>query len=169
MNKKERLILINQYEILAALKPDEESHYKELIKILSEGYEIFYDTLTEWIDEGMDETKSRFVLDVFDLYRAIHSATLKSEDEKVTQHHLSYFHGFDGNYEAEYLSFARFLVEDQGKFAEQKGYLDKNDSMNSPTEMVHTYRAMLKAHQEIGKSFTLSDEELLRILDAPNG
>ncbi|WP_444636383.1 YfbU family protein [Enterococcus faecalis] len=39
MDKFNRLTLINQFEILKALNPNEEKYYAEKIEILTEGYE----------------------------------------------------------------------------------------------------------------------------------
>ncbi|MBI6636170.1 YfbU family protein, partial [Pseudomonas paralactis] len=47
LTKKDRLILINQYKILASLDKDDESHYLELIQILENGYSIFYPMIDE--------------------------------------------------------------------------------------------------------------------------
>ena len=47
LQKKDRLLLINQYKILAALDKGEESHYLELIEILERGYSIFYSMIDE--------------------------------------------------------------------------------------------------------------------------
>lgn len=166
MTKNERLLLINQYEILAVIKPDEAHHYMQLSKILTEGYEIFYDTIDEWIDEGMSESESRFVLDVLDLYRVIEDFKLKSQSAEIAAHSLSYFRGFDGNNEGSYLSFTRFLIEDQGKFSEQRQYFPKNDRLNSHMTMVDNYRRMLHVWSGYGRSFDLTEEQVLAILEA---
>ena len=165
MTKKERLILINQYEILAVLKPDEADHYQQLVKILTDGYEILYDTVDDWIDDGMSEGESRFVLDILDLYRAIEDFKRNNESESISKHNLSHFLGFDGNNEGSYLSFARFLIEDQDKFTEQKAYFSKNDHLNSHMTMVDTYSRMLQVWSSFGRSFNLSEEQVFSILD----
>lgn len=120
LDVKDRLILINQYKILSKLEPTEANYYKELIEILENGYEIFYSLLNQWIDEEMPRDKSRLVLDILDLYRALEDLKRKTKDDRLLKHFYGKFNGFDGNNESEYLSFTRFLIEVQGKFQEQK-------------------------------------------------
>ena len=71
LSKIQRLTLINQYKILAELDKENRKQYEEFIEILSSGYTVFYDTLTEWISDEMNEEEGEFVLDVLDLYCAV--------------------------------------------------------------------------------------------------
>jgi len=166
--KKERLLLINQYRILAALDKSEESHYLELIEILERGYSIFYSMIDEWVAEDMPEDEGRFVLEVLDLYRAIDDVKRASKDNRLVSHAYGVFPGFDGNNESEYLGFCRFLIERQGKFQEQKQYLHKNDGMNSHMPMIGKYRRMLEERKAISSrdSWRLTVEQALKVLDA---
>jgi uncharacterized protein len=166
LTKKDRLLLINQYRILAAIDKPEESHYLELIEILQNGYEIFYSSVGEWISDDMPEKEGRFVLNVLDLYRAIEDAKRSTRDPSLLEHHFAVFPGFDGNNEAEYLGFCRFLIEKQGKFQEQEQYLSQNDGMNSHMPMVDKYRRMLIAAGDITAVRRLSPEKILAILEA---
>jgi uncharacterized protein YfbU (UPF0304 family) len=166
LTKKDRLILINQYRILAWLSRGEESHYLELIDILERGYEVFYSMVDEWISEDMPESEGRFVLEVLSLYRAIEDVKRSSRDPRLLNHHLSIFPGFDGNNESEYLGFCRFLLEKQGKFQEQQQYLAVNDGMNSHRPMIDTYHRMLQAAGDISNVRRLSPEEVIAILEA---
>jgi uncharacterized protein YfbU (UPF0304 family) len=165
LSKKDRLLLINQYRILASLEKDDASHYNELIKILENGYSIFYSMVDEWISEDMPEEEGRFVLNVLDLYRAIEDVKRKSKSEELDDHHYSFFMGFDGNNETEYMAFSRFLVQEQGKFREQERYFRKNDNMNSHMPMIPKYRRML---DESGKYdiWNMDVQEALSILNA---
>ena len=99
LQMKDRLLLINQYKILAALDKNEESHYLELIEILEHGYSIFYSMVDEWISEDMPEEEGRFVLDILDLYRAIEDVKRSSKDSRLLTHTFGVFPGFDGNNE----------------------------------------------------------------------
>lgn len=166
LSKKDRLSLINQYRILAALDKGEESHYLELIHILEHGYEIFYSMVDEWIAENMPEEEGRFVLKVLDLYRAIEDVKRSTRDPRLLEHHSAIFPGFDGNNESEYLGFCRFLLEKQGKFQEQEQYLSKNDGMNSHMPMIDKYRRMLDAAGDLTAVRRLRPEQILAILDA---
>lgn len=168
LQKKDRLLLINQYKILAALDKSEESHYLELIEILERGYSIFYSMIDEWISEDMPEEEGRFVLDILDLYRAIEDVKRSTKDGRLLAHAYGVFPGFDGNNESEYLGFCRFLIEKQGKFQEQEQYFSKNDGMNSHMPMVNKYRRMLDEKRAMAKgdSWKLTVEQALKVLDA---
>lgn len=166
LDKKDRILLINQYKILAALNIEERDHYQELIEILENGYSIFYSNIDYWVSEEMSSDEGRFVLDILDLYRAIEDLKRSSKDEKITSHPNSFFRGFDGNNETEYMGFCRFLIETQGKFQEQKPYLIKNDNLNSHMPMIPKYTRMLRKKEELGISFRITPDEAIQIMNA---
>jgi uncharacterized protein len=168
LNKKDRLLLINQYRILAALDKNEESYYLELIEILQHGYSIFYSKIDEWVSDDLSEEKCKFVLEILDLYRAIEDVKRLTKDNQLTSHTYGIFRGFDGNNESEYLGFCRFLVERQGKFQEQKQYLQKNDGMNSHMPMVSKYERMLRVKKTLvlPDSWRLTLDQALQVLNA---
>lgn len=165
LSKKDRLLLINQYRILASLEKDEASHYNELIQILENGYSIFYSMIDTMIDEGMSEEKSKFVLDILDLYRAIEDVKRKSQSDVIENHPYSYFMGFDGNNETELMAFSRFLVQVQGKFREQEKYLRKNDNMNSHMPMFKKYSRMLTESRK-HDIWRMNIDTVVKILEA---
>lgn len=88
----------------------------------------------------------RFVLDVLDMWSFIEkamakfSATEKQRIEKEAEPFGSHvqFPGFNGNIESEYLSIARFLMEDMARFTIFKGR-----DLNSRALTAQTYRGML--------------------------
>lgn len=166
INIKDRVILINQYRILAALDKDNSDHYEELIGILEGGYEIFYSMLDQWISNDMPAEEGRFVLSILDLYRAIENTKRSTKHPDLINHHYSIFQGFDGNNETEYMGFCRFLIEKQGKFQEQQQYLIKNDNLNSHMPMIDKYKRMLAAAENVVDIWNMSIEEAVDILDA---
>lgn len=166
LSKKDRVLLINQYKILAALDKGDESRYLELIDILEHGYSIFYSLVDEWVSKDMPEEEGRFVLNVLDLYRSIEDVKRSTRDTRLLEHHFAVFPGFDGNNESEYLGFCRFLIEKQGKFQEQEQYLAKNDGMNSHMPMIEKYRRMLAAAGDAFAVRHFSPDRVLAILDA---
>jgi len=167
LTKKDRVFLINQYEILKRLDPDNSSRYEELIEILRDGYEIFYSMVDEWIDEDMPQNEGKFVLDILNIYRAIENYKRNNpKDKDITEHPRSHFMGFDGNNETSYMAFTRFLIEKQNKFAEQLPYREKTDNFNSHMPVLDKYRSMLDKWIELGRNFELSKEDILLILNA---
>ncbi len=168
LSKKERLILINQYQILKKLYPENLSYFDEIIEILEEGYEIFYDSLFNSIFDEMPIDKSRIVLDILDIYRIIEDYKEKnSKDDDVIKNSWSFFNGFDGNNESEYLGFTRFLIEKQHKFTEQLKYKKDTDSFNSHKRItLSKYKSMIEKWDELGRKYSLNRDEILEILNA---
>jgi uncharacterized protein YfbU (UPF0304 family) len=166
LTKKERVFLLNQYRILAKLYPEDETHYKELIEILNHGFQIFYSMVDEWISEDMPKDEGVFVIEILDIYRAIEDLKRTISSDKISKHTYSYFHGFDGNQEPEYMGFARFLINEQGKFAEQQQYLRINDGLNSHAPMIDKYKRMVKKWKELGEGYKFTEAQALHILDA---
>lgn len=160
----ERQILMNQLSILKVLEKSDD--YDESIEILRYGYELFYDHVVN-PHEGMPVSDCRFVLDVLDMYRAIETYKERNpQDIDVPKMYGAYFLGFDGNGSKGYLSFTRFLIEDQGKFEEQKKYKGQNDGFNSHGQVEDTYERMLRAWHQLGKKHDLTREQALTILNA---
>lgn len=166
ITKKERIILINQYRILAELNKDEADYYKELITILEYGYEIFYSMIDEWVSDDMPTDDGRLVLNILDLYRAIEDIKRSSKSENLISHNYAYFRGFDGNNETAHMSFARFIIEKQGKYSEQEQYLRRNDNLNSHMPMVEKYHRMLVQAENIESIWEMSVEQALEIINA---
>lgn len=55
LTKIERLILMNQYRILAKLYPEEEKDCEIAIKILANGYKYNYSSLFRYMDDDLSE------------------------------------------------------------------------------------------------------------------
>lgn len=166
ITKKDRLILINQYKILAKLEPEDETHYLELISILENGYTIFYSQIDQWISDELPVEEGKFVLNILDIYRAVEDIKRSSRDKRLLEHPYSFFRGFDGNNETEHMAFCRFLIETQGKFQEQNQYLLKNDNLNSHMPMREKYMKMLSAAEIIPSIWDMSVDDALSILNA---
>lgn len=165
LNRKERVMLANQYKILAALDPDSSSRYIELMEIVENGYEIFYSMIDEWYRDEMSKEEGQFVLDILDLYRAIEDVKRRTKDSDLISHPSSVFRGFDGNNETAEMAFCRFLIDRQGKFEEQKRNASRNGSFNSHTPMKEKYRRMLEAADSVD-IWTMDSQEALQIINS---
>ena len=167
LSKKERVMLINQYKILKRLDETSSHHYDELIEILEHGYKTFYSTIEQSISEDMSIEKSKLVLNVLTIYRIIEDFKADNPNDTELKNHLfSFFDGFDGNNEAEYLLFTRFLIVKQKKFTEQLSYTDKNDNFNSHSRSVHRYKRMIAKWYQFEQSYDLSRTQIIEILKA---
>lgn len=166
LTKKDRLFLINQYEILKRLDSSQADHYDQLIEILSRGYAVLYGTLDEWISDDMPEDEGALVIDTLNLYRAIDKFNRKNPgDTDILNHMWGKFAGFDGNDETAHMGLTRFIVMRQGRFAEQK--TEENfDSFNHHAPTVDKYRRMVRMWRENGRKCDLTKSEILEMLDA---
>lgn len=131
------------------------------------------------IFHGHIDKRSRvsFVVDVLDMWDFLEEAFEKLDDaDKARLAELSdpwgkhvRFPGFDGNNETEYMSIARFLVDDLSRFSRFK---DKKHDMNSHHPTLETYGKMYRAFEPIRKTLVfgkaMSVEQLADVLNARN-
>lgn len=72
LTDKDRIFLINQYEIWRKLDPQYADYCEERIEILESGYQIFYPAIYERLSEPMSIEAGEFVHDILTVYRLIH-------------------------------------------------------------------------------------------------
>lgn len=164
MDKMQRLTLINQYKILAELDKDNKKQYEEFIEILSSGYSVFYDSLTEWISDEMNENDSDFVIDVLDLYCAVE--VYEKHNGKLENLESTKFRGFDGNQEFQEMIFTRFLILKQKKFSELYEYASTTDNFNSHGLMRPVYEPIIKRWKDnFGSAWPTKKEDFEKIFE----
>ena len=158
LTKPERLILLNQYRILAKLEPDDSRASEEACEILRNGYALEYEKLGSYVDPAVSEAECREVKDILDMYRALKIARGKLPEETFGEGD-TVFPGFDGNNETEHFAYATFLIETQNKWPESK-----RDPRNSHRPMLARYRSMLGSWEESANKWELTAEDAARIL-----
>jgi uncharacterized protein YfbU (UPF0304 family) len=111
LTTKDRLILINQYQILKRLDPKAEQQCDQAIEILKYGYSQLYGQIgADVADSEMCSDKCQVVCDVVGAYKALGAYTAKNPgDKEVAGHPWAKFRGFHPGTEGEYLGYARFL------------------------------------------------------------
>lgn len=110
------------------------------------------------------------VLDMYSLLRDSHAAlSAPDQAQYATQvkHGAPEFPGFDGNNEAEYLSAARFLVDEMDRFASYKGKINNShfptaDRSNAMLEVFLPIRAKLGVRHPM----VLNVVELVAVMNA---
>jgi len=163
LSKLERLTLINQYQILEKLNPEESEFYARHRKALEEGYVLHYEWIFNNLHEEMFEEQCREVQDILEMYRAISFAYMKEHDVKEVKKEKYQFQGFDGNNEPEQRSYASYVVHDLGRYGELK-YHGEYTEFNSHSPMLEQYRTMLKHWKSHGKNMTLTIEQADELL-----
>jgi uncharacterized protein len=164
-----RWMLYNQFEILRLLhktihEPGNAEDYERQQQIISRGYEWNYSQISQHIDDPMEYGDGEEVITILDMYRAIHNACAQGVDCSDIDSFYRKFRGFDGNYETAYYSFARFIIEDEGRFSESGP--NKNFDLNSHSPMLPKYRRMLREWKLSEAQHSLTKDDIIRILNA---
>ena len=127
--------------------------------------------LTGIIHEHVDSPKKvRAVVDILDMWTFVEQAykgfatadKRRIADEIGPKGKDPKFHGFDGNNETEFMSIARFLVDQLGRFEHFKGR-----DFNSHTPTVSRYMRMAEVFEPIRKELIgrgMSPDEVIQIL-----
>lgn len=166
LSKTERLILINQYEILKQLDNENATDYENLIEILINGYTTFYYKFDVRISSEVPEEVQRFVFDILDVYRVIeHYKRENPQDDQINNHPWNHFQGFDGNEETEYFSFVRFLINDENRFAEQIPYREATDEFNHHFPTLDKYQAMINQWNNLNRILD-NHKSVMQVLQA---
>lgn len=165
LNKKDRLILVNQFLILEKLYPDEADYYEKHRIALQQGYKLHYPWIVENIWEELDEAECRRVLDTLDMYRALRCSYEQLRDKNGINEREIEFPGYDGNNESHYLSYARYFIVDLDRYEELRKDVEYPD-FNSHSPMLDKYDRMLAKWVELGKSHDLSNGNIKLILGA---
>lgn len=120
------------------------------LEIIENGYQYEYNSLYLNINrQPLPPEISSFVRQVFDCYDDLQRSAKKLTNKKLQEDVK--FRGYDGNNEAEYLGYARFLI----KYG-QWSYIEGNIShLNSHMPMLAVYSRMLKAWEKrrMGKDY----------------
>ena len=128
LSLKDRLVLINQYNILELLKPEEKKHYANLLEVLENGFELEYETLFSSIDnEVVSIQECKEVLDILEMFKALKFSFYQLEDKSGIEENKIKFQGFDGNHELKQMTYARFLKKTE-RFTD---ILDNENNNNS--------------------------------------
>ncbi|MCF6808076.1 YfbU family protein [Thiotrichales bacterium 19S9-12] len=162
LSKAERLILVNQYELLKHLDQKNEKDYEEKIEIIKSGYEELYPAVASHLHEEFTTEDCQFVWDILNLYRAVHyyMKNNQGKETKITNHPWSKFNGFDLDNEAKYFGFTKFIIQNQGRYPE----LAKID-LNSHSPRIPKYRRMVDKFKKY-KVSEIKDDQWLEIFEA---
>ncbi|CAB3850290.1 hypothetical protein LMG26691_01947 [Achromobacter animicus] len=156
----ERLILANQFEILAKLKGD--SSDARLAEQLRDGHEWLYAQAFDWFSPNLPSGEADHVVQILGIYSALRDSYDALEDKTGIDPHAIGFPGFDGNNEGELLAFS-VALRDAGRFVSTVPQHGKN-SHHPTTEM---YSRIIAKWRELGKPlYPYSKETILALVDA---
>lgn len=165
LNIKERLSLSFQLKILEKLYPEEQEYYANHRKAIEDGYELHYSWITEHLSEGLTSEQCTFVLDVLDMYAALHFSFRQLKESTKLSDKSVKFPGFDGNNETMYMVYTKYFIEDLGRFNEIRE--TTNGYYNSHSRMIPKYKKMLEVWKAIKKPFTyeITEDQILELIN----
>lgn len=170
LNKKDRLILSNQYRILEALYPDEAKDFQIARTAVEKGFEIAYAFNAEHIDdEVLNQDECNFVLEVLAMHRAMNFAlkNIKQENPdyaEITDENI-HFEGFDGNNETKHMSFTQYFIHDLDRFRELTNGNEYAD-FNSHSPKVEVYERQIEVWKALPNKYELTAENLITLIEA---
>jgi uncharacterized protein YfbU (UPF0304 family) len=163
---KERILLVNQYRILAALYPDEKESYERKEEILRRGYVAHYNGLEEWWGEEVSEARSEIVTNVLLLYDDLQQAP-EADKAGIPPFYLR-FQGFSANEESDLYEYLLFYL-DRYFGPKYTNLREPGQDMNSHVPMLRVYNPMLAVYDKfrgdqrfLGRKLTRA--EILEIL-----
>lgn len=156
----ERLLLANQYEILAELKENES--YARLSEQLRDGHEWLYSQAFEWLSPNMPSDQAEYVLTILGIFSDLKDSFQQLVDKSGIEPRSVEFPGFDGNNEAELLTFTRALRAD-GRFT----HTIPEHGKNSHFPTTDLYLRIIAEWRRLGEpSFPYSRETVLALTNA---
>lgn len=162
LSKLDRLMLINQYQILSALEPESAKEHQLMIKKLQKGYTHRIYIFNEYISDDLPDSIDQFVFEVLEMFRAMTFAYNQLKDKQEIDKKKIYFPGFDGNYETECLGYVQYLLDDEGLYTE----LQRKGGYNSHHPTLERYNRMLNAWRSSRAPRELTASDIKRILAA---
>lgn len=163
LTKTQRLILANQYRILALLDSANAKSHERAQEALESGYESAIENLFNPIFDGLDSHECGVVNRIMAMYEALQRSQAALGTDGGIRTEEVHFPGFDGNNETAYMSYARYIVEFENRFTDLKPI---GGSFNSHMPSLARYRAMLGEWEVLGERYDLTEGEIRRLLDA---
>ncbi|MDB5390260.1 MAG: hypothetical protein JWM11_5906 [Planctomycetaceae bacterium] len=163
LSPAERLILSNQYQILAALDQDSTETYGEFREILECGYELLYFRLFHGVSvKSLSETDCNEVVDTLAMFQAIKNSVESMTDKPLTDTSSLKFDGYEGIKERDDQLFARFFCEsDGGRFEDLE-----IKAFSSALPRRDEYQRMVARWRELGKNRELTKIEIEELAKA---
>lgn len=162
LTKIERLILLNQYDILAKLDPQGKDHYEKVREILESGYEFHYHQLFDHIGDEFPEDYQAEVFDTLDMFEVIGDSYKALQDKDGIDPMRVRFWGYDGNTEGAWLGYINFLVEKDDRYT----HVIDSKRQNSHVPCRYRYGEMLRRFKAIGSPRLLNRQQLIDLINA---
>lgn len=161
LTETERLSLLNQFRILAAVDDDE--GWEDFAEILERGLRGEYYRFTEWLSDGLSEEECREVRDILFMFVRLQQSFQALDEPGDLEAGDVSFLGFGGNEETRRMGYVRFIRENLREFEHLR---IEADGYNSHLPMLERYRAMLEEFENLDPHQDFSEEEIRRVVEA---
>jgi uncharacterized protein YfbU (UPF0304 family) len=158
LSKIERVLLAEQYRILAKIDPDNAELYAHNCKVLENGYELYFDSLDERFKAGVSRERCIEVLRILTMFDALDESYRRIKGDSAIRPEAIRFRGFDKDDEEDLLGYAQFVLYDEGQFSTLK-----REDLNSGSSMLAIYRRMLREWDKSREKNRLTEDDMQRI------
>ena len=161
-----RLVLANQYKILALLDKGSAENWEAAAEIAQEfqPYTGFpgMDAMLDYRRDPLTVEEQNFVMDALEVFAALQDAE-EAGCKPPAPYNDSTFPGFDGNNETKLMAYARDLRDRLHKWQYVKV---ASADLNSHYPTVDMYERVIGAWKQVGKPRRLSEEQYARVAGA---
>ena len=162
MTHAQRLILSNQYQMMAMLEPDNAERYRRYQTIIERGYGLQLRELDKEFGE-LSEATCRTLIDIMEMHHAMQVSFSNLKEACNIEARQLAFLGFDAATEARYLGYVRFMVSVEGRYTH---FDSGTHGFNAQTPMWEKYQRMLAVWHTCPRQYHLSANEIAQILNA---
>lgn len=156
----QRLILLNQYELMSLLDNENEAKYRRLQTIIKGGFRLDMEQLNlDFTDVSAQACQT--ILDTLEMYQALQASYNNLKTKEITAHRVKFL-GYCAVQEKKYHSYLKF-IKSEGKYNDS---LECENGSDSQTPMWSKYQKMLAAWRQCPRQYHLSEVEIRQILDA---
>ncbi|MBE2897397.1 YfbU family protein [Pasteurellaceae bacterium 20609_3] len=158
----QRLILVNQYELMALLDEPNAAKYKRMQRIIQGGYKLEMKELYKDFSE-LSEEECNTVRDTLEMYQALQVSYNNLADKgDLTAHRLKFL-GYCGIREKKYLNYLGFVAQTDKNYRE---LVQCPNGCDAQTPMWDKYVKMLDIWNQCPRKFHLSLAEIKQVLNA---
>lgn len=164
MTDAQRLILSNQYQLMAQLDPQQAQKYRRLQTIVERGYGLQMSELNQNYGQ-LNNDQCREIIEIMEMYHAMQESNKilnDNERQQVDQRRLEFL-GFDLATEAQQVHYVRFLTSSEGLYSQ---FDQQQHHFNSQIPMLAKYRRMLSTWKNCPRQYHLSAAEFKQIFSA---
>lgn len=137
----ERLLLINQYRILAELRPSDATRHLAVVEVLQRGYEGLYPAVfSDLADPPMSPGECKPVIETLEMFRVLSESYRRLGPDVEIDPRAVTFAGFDAVEEPRQHHLASLLMRTEERF-QSLGRQQQLDGLAPPR--LETYRRML--------------------------